>query len=79
MLVSRGAYIRGGLYSGGAYIRDFTVFYKSLRGPWMRSTCWITLHCIKMILKYTINEGYLLSMIFWQLNLKIASIFFYHV
>ena len=25
MLVSRGAYIRGGLYSGGAYIRDFTV------------------------------------------------------
>ena len=27
MLVIRGAYIRGGLYSGGAYIRDFTVFY----------------------------------------------------
>ena len=27
MLVSRGAYIRGGLYlGGGAYIRDFTVF-----------------------------------------------------
>ena len=25
MLVTRGAYIRGGLYSGGAYIRDFTV------------------------------------------------------
>ena len=25
-LVIRGAYIRGGLYSGGAYIRDFTVF-----------------------------------------------------
>ena len=26
MLVIRGAYIRGGLYSGGAYFRDFTVF-----------------------------------------------------
>ena len=26
VLVIRGAYIRGGLYSGGAYIRDFTVF-----------------------------------------------------
>ena len=26
MLVIRGAYIRGGLYSGGAYIRDFTVY-----------------------------------------------------
>ena len=26
MLVIRGAYIRGVLYSGGAYIRDFTVY-----------------------------------------------------
>ena len=26
MLVIRGAYIRGGLIFGGAYIRDFTVF-----------------------------------------------------
>ena len=29
MLVIRRAYIRGGLYSGGAYIRDFTVFSQS--------------------------------------------------
>ena len=32
MLVIRGAYIRGGLYSGGAYIRDFTVFKKLISG-----------------------------------------------
>ena len=30
MLVIRGAYIRGGLYSGGAYIRDFMVCYNNL-------------------------------------------------
>ena len=30
MLMIRGAYIWGGLYSGGAYIRDFTVCYLSI-------------------------------------------------
>ena len=36
MLVIRGAYIRGGSYSGGAYIRDFTVFFAGEKTAYFR-------------------------------------------